>query len=124
MFWCFFFSKVLVRLPLMPILKNIFFLFIMCRNWRPQGKLLNLLCIVYINVTHSSMYTELTKFCTNCLYTIFQKLHFQNLTSLKELRVIILHSKPLKKCHKNFESRSTYKNLYARKYYFDRAFPL
>ena len=51
-----------------------------------------------------------------CLHSIFQKLHFSKSNfserpQAKCYHITILHSKSLKKCHKNFENRLTNKNF-------------
>ena len=51
-----------------------------------------------------------------CLNTIFQKLHFSKSHFSERPQeeyehVTILHSKSLKKCHKNFENRLTNENF-------------
>ena len=68
------------------------------------------------------------KHLNNCLHTIFQKLHFSKSHFLKDLkkkyeRVTILHSKSLKKCHKNFENPLT-KKVICKKIFLNRAFSI
>ena len=66
--------------------------------------------------------------CNYCLNTIFQKLHFSK-SLFSERRqekyehVTILHSKSLKKCHKNVENRLTNKN-FMQEIFWNRAFSI